>query len=442
MLTRFLQRLLNFSYGAYTLLTLFWEANMFMTPTSVEVPRQLSSPIGLLTVRRELRDRISLTAIILVLFAVALFAGTAVFVGRSVLTSYQGQQRLLGVTEIQSRRIEEQDKQIASLNQRIAQIDQQITAPRDRSPDLNDAERSSVRALALAPKLWAQYGDGICLIAGSFELVEPGTGRPLRHPETEENTVESLLVIGIGQQLTYEGKGRIFEREFEATGFHVGNGFVLTNHHTASEPWMADRRTQFLIETTGAKPRLKHLLAYFPKHGQPIPLKLKSTSKTDDLAVCELQSKTIPSGIPSLPLDKESRALEIGIPVVTMGHPTGPDRFLSLLPEKEAAALMDQYGTSLTTLLDQLAKRKLIRPLMTQGHITDLYKNRIVFDAMTTQGSSGTPVFGETGKVIGVSFAVVVDNTASNFAVRIQRAIEQLRIAGWTAHDNEGSITP
>ena len=94
--------------------------------------------------------------------------------------------------------------------------------------------------------------------------------------------------------------------------------------------------------------------------------------------------------------------------------------------------MMDQYGASLTSLLDQLAKRKLIRPLMMQGHITDLYKNRIVFDATTSQGSSGTPMFGETGKVIGVSFAVLVDDTASNFAVAIQGAIEQLRMAGWT----------
>lgn len=373
----------------------------------------------------------SLTATVLVLLAITLFAGTMVFLVRSVLTSYEGRQRLLGVMETQDRRDEDQDKQLASLNERIGRIDQQIAGLGEIKPDLNDAERASVRALALAPQLWTRYGDGVCLIAGSFELVEPSTRRPLRYPETEADTAESLLVIGLGQQLTYEGNGRIFEREFEATGFYVGGGYVLTNHHIAIEPWAADRYTQFLIETTGAQPRLKHLLAYFPNHSQPIPLKLKSTSKTDDIAVCALQSKTIPSRIPSLPLDMESGKLEIGKSVVTMGYPRGPDRLLALLPEKEAVALMDQYGASLTNLLDQLAKRKLIRPLMTQGHITDLYRNRIVFDAMTTQGSSGTPMFGENGKVIGMSFAVLVDDTASNFAIRIQGAIEQLRRAGW-----------
>ena len=402
-----------------------------MTPTSVGVPH-IPSRNPLLTLRQELIERMGLTAVVLVLFAITLFAGTIVFLVRSALTSYEGQQRLLGVTETQSRRIDEQDKQLASLSERIMQIDRQIADLSDIKPDLNDAERSSVRASALAPQLWARYGDGVCLIAGSFELVEPDTSRPLRYPELERDTAESLLVIGLGQELTYEGNGRIFEREFEATGFHVGSGFVLTNRHIAVEPWVADRRTQFLIENNGARPRLKHLLAYFPGHAQPIPLKLKSSSKTDDIAVCALQSKTIPSQIPSIPLETESGKLEVGKSVVTMGYPTGPNRLLALLPEEEATGLMDQYGAALTSLLDQLAKRNLIRPLLTQGHITDLYKNRIVFDATTTQGSSGTPMFGETGKVIGMSFAVLVDDTASNFAVGIQGAIEQLRRAGWT----------
>jgi S1-C subfamily serine protease len=371
-----------------------------------------------------------------VLVAVIFVAGTAVFLIRSVLTTYEGDQKNMDVTATQSSRIENVDKQLASLHERIDRIERQIARPKHTDSDLTDSDRSSVRALTLGPKLWSAYRDGICLIAGSYILVEPGTGRPLRYPEVEEDTVESLLVIGTGRQLTYEGKGAIFEREFEATGFYVGSGYVLTNHHIAHEPWAADRRTQFYIESTGATPRLKHLLAFFPGQRQPIPLTLKSSSKNDDIAVCALQSKTIPTGIPALPLDKESITPEIGKPVVTMGYPSGPDRLLALLPEKEAEGLINEYGVSLTSLLDQLAKRRLIRPMMTQGHIRDLYKNRIVVNAMTTQGSSGTPMFGETGQVIGVTFASLADDPTSNFAVGIHSAIEQLRIAGWTAPDN------
>ncbi|HET8669694.1 MAG TPA: hypothetical protein VFM05_03420, partial [Candidatus Saccharimonadales bacterium] len=95
---------------------------MSTTSTSVVAPPHIPSRNGLHRFRRGRIERISLTATILVLFAVTLFVGTAVFLVRSLLPSYEGQQRLLGVTETQSRRIEEQDKHIASINERISQI--------------------------------------------------------------------------------------------------------------------------------------------------------------------------------------------------------------------------------------------------------------------------------------------------------------------------------
>ena len=407
-----------------------------MAPISVEAPRHFARRNKLFGLRRRLVERIRLTTTILVLVTVILVSGTAVVLVRSFLTAYEGQQKMLGVAATQTSRIQEFDKQLATLHERIDRIEQQIARSKDVNSDLKDSDRSNVRPLASPAELWATYGNGVCLIAGSYILVEPRTGRPLRYQEVEEGTAESLLIIGTGRQLTYEGDGAIFEQEFEGTGFHVGDGYVLTNHHIVLEPWAADRRAQYYIESTGATPRLKHLLAYFPGQRQPIPLTLKSSSKTDDVAVCALQSKTIPSGIPALPLDKESGTLEIGNPLVMMGYPSGPDRLLALLPENEAVGLMNQYGASLTSLLEQLAKRKLIRPMMTQAHVRDMYKNRIIVGAMTTQGSSGTPMFGETGKVVGVTFASLADDPTANFAAGIQSAIEQLRIAGWTAPDN------
>jgi S1-C subfamily serine protease len=407
-----------------------------MAPISIEAPRHVARRNKLFGLRRRLVERIRLTATIFVLVAVIFVVGAAVFLVRPIVMAYEEQQRKLDVTATQTSRIEEFDKQLATLHERIDRIEQQIARSKDINSDLKDSDRSSARPLASPSKLWATYGDGICLIAGSYILVEPSTGRPLRYSEVEEDTAESVLIIGTGRQLTYEGKGAVFEQEFEGTGFHVGSGYVLTNHHIVLEPWAADRRAQFYIESTGATPRLKHLLAYFPGQRQPIPLTLKSSSKTDDVAVCALQSKTLPSGIPALPLDKESGTLEVGNPLVMMGYPSGPDRLLALLPEKEAEGLMNEYGASLTSLLAQLAKRKLIRPIMTQAHIRDMYKNRIIVGAMTTQGSSGTPMFGERGKVVGVTFASLADDPTANFAAGIQSAIEQLRIAGWTAPDN------
>ena len=76
---------------------------MFMTPTSVAAPRHIRSRRGLRMLRRELNEKIGLAALVFVLFAVTLFAGTTVFLVRSVLTSYDDHQVMPGVTETQSR---------------------------------------------------------------------------------------------------------------------------------------------------------------------------------------------------------------------------------------------------------------------------------------------------------------------------------------------------
>jgi hypothetical protein len=68
---------------------------------------------------------------------------------------------------------------------------------------------------------------------------------------------------------------------------------------------------------------------------------------------------------------------------------------------------------------------------MTQGNITALDVRRIAYDARTAEGGSGSPLFGQTGRVIGVNFAVFTENQASNFAVPIRYAVTLLERSGW-----------
>ena len=74
-------------------------------------------------------------------------------------------------------------------------------------------------------------------------------------------------------------------------------------------------------------------------------------------------------------------------------------------------------------------------PLTTQGAITDKDPRRIVHDAKTAEGGSGAPLFGQSGKVIGVNFGVFTENTAANMAVPVRYAVEILRKAGWKPAD-------
>src|SRR5260370_13015282 len=72
--------------------------------------------------------------------------------------------------------------------------------------------------------------------------------------------------------------------------------------------------------------------------------------------------------------------------------------------------------------MSQLAAQKLIRPTTTQGHIVDVLQDKIVYDAATTSGGSGGPLFNRSGKVIGVDFAVLKGFGGSNLAEPVRYA--------------------
>jgi len=105
---------------------------------------------------------------------------------------------------------------------------------------------------------------------------------------------------------------------------------------------------------------------------------------------------------------------------------------LALLDENDARQIQARYGT-VESQLSFLAQTKHIQPLTTQGNITDLDANKIVYDARTAEGGSGAPLFGPSGRVIGVSNSIFTENNATNFAVPIRHAVALLERAGWTA---------
>src|SRR5437660_7370485 len=186
---------------------------------------------------------------------------------------------------------------VAQQAQLVAQREQ-LQHANDQLTEVVKSNKQVLDTLSLGEMLRVNYGGGVCLISGSFMFVEQGTGRQLRYPETQTN--ESGETIQNGNEsatLTPEGNGAVAEFEFVGTGFYVGDGFVMTNRHVA-QPWLADERAQSLSSSVKGQPRLKKLNAYFPDHPQPIPLKFKTAGRRDDLAVCILDTKDAPTGIP------------------------------------------------------------------------------------------------------------------------------------------------
>jgi S1-C subfamily serine protease len=321
---------------------------------------------------------------------------------------------------------------IAEQQQRLIDQQAQLQKNNDLLGKVADSTDRLSKTISLGEMLRVNYGPGICLIFGSYTFVEAGTGRPLRMPETQTNENGNTVQNGTDQpELTPEGNGQIAEYPFVGTGFHTGDGYVLTNRHVV-QPWLADDRAQSLTSTVNGKPRLKKLIAFFPDSSQPITLKYKQAATGEDLAVCTIDPKDLPAKLPVLPLESADNSVAVGRIVVTMGYPSGPERLLAMLPEDEARGIQSRYG-SYDSLLTYLAQTKHIHPLTTQGNITDLDTHRIVYDARTGEGGSGGPLFGPSGRVIGITFAIFTENPASNFAVPIHYAISLLERSGWTS---------
>lgn len=321
---------------------------------------------------------------------------------------------------------------IARQQAELAAQQEQLRTANERLGEVIKSNKDVLRTISLGENLRVSYGAGVCLISGSYMFVESGTGRPLRFPETKSN--ESGATVQNGNEepvLTPEGNGTVAEYEFVGTGFHVGDGFVITNRHVV-QPWLADERAQSLSSTVNGQPRLRKLVAYFPGNAQPLTLKYKQSAAGQDVAVCTVDQKDLPAKIPVLPLDRGSDSVAVGRIVVTMGYPSGPDRLLAMLEPSEAQGIQNRYSST-EALLAYLAQTKHIQPLTTQGNITDLDAKRIVYDARTGEGGSGGPLFGPSGRVIGITFAIFTENNASNFAVPIHFATGLLEKAGWIA---------
>src|SRR5687768_3382540 len=236
---------------------------------------------------------------------------------------------------------------IADQGTQLGQMRDQVSRTNDQLTNISDRTKALTDSLSLAVKLRSEYGAGVCLIAGSYYFVESGTGRPLRYAEAQMNDSGSAVQSGAPESLTPEGNAAIAEYEFVGTGFHVGNGFVMTNRHIV-QPWIADDRAQSI--SLKAQPRLKRLIAYFPESTQAIPLKFKAAAQRDDLAVCLLDLPELPEKLPVLPLETDPDAVAVGKTVVMMGYPSGPDRLLALLDDAESRGIQQRYGTPMAQL--------------------------------------------------------------------------------------------
>ena len=217
--------------------------------------------------------------------------------------------------------------------------------------------------------------------------------------------------------LTLEGRGPEVKLDVFGTGFLAGaGGRLITNRHVA-EPWWKNDELNDLTGQ-GFQPEISTIRAYFPGDPRAFHAEIQDISKETDLATMRVDLQDLKRAI--LSIDGGQAAAATGEPIVVMGYATGLAAILARTDEDTAQQILARSGGDVSQVLDDLAHRNLIHPLITQGHIGDILPDKIVFDAQTTSGGSGGPVFNQRGKVIGVTYAVLKGFGGSNFGIPIR----------------------
>ena len=266
------------------------------------------------------------------------------------------------------------------------------------------------------------YGPSICLLHVVVQFHDHDSGQLIRFsadangkPQVDDKGMASLET---------EGNGPPLEVDVFGTGFLIAHdGRLLTNHHVA-EPWWSDEELKQLLDR-GAVAFAASYTAYFPGTSEGIAAKVDRISTDADLATLKLLSPA-PPHITLLQLDDRKDASITGDAVVLIGYPAGIDGILARAGADVAKGVAEN-AHEVTQVVSRLAAQRLIRPTTTQGHIGDVLKDKIVYDAATTSGGSGGPLFNRDGKVIGVNFAMLSDFGGSNLAIPIRYANELMK---------------
>ena len=274
----------------------------------------------------------------------------------------------------------------------------------------------------IAETIVKSYGSSVCLLHVVVEFLDRGTGKPLLI--AVDQLGKPLLDDKGNVQLDIDGSGPHLQLDVFGTGFLVRkDGRLLTNHHVA-EPWWGNDELKPLVEN-GAKPYALSYRAYFPGKADGFSARLDRISSQADVATLRLDG-AMPPQAALLDLDDHSDASVAGESVVLIGYPTGIEGILARAGS-EAAQRIAGSTSNVPQIVSRLAQENLIRPTTTQGHIGDVLKDKIVYDAATTSGGSGGPLFNHRGKVIGVNFAILNGFGGSNLAVPVRYANELLR---------------
>jgi serine protease Do len=332
---------------------------------------------------------------------------------RSRLTVEEAQQNPSLTNDSQRLQLKKQSQdlrsQIAAGNaENTAALQSQLSAVEDRLQRLETEGK-------VAQTIIQSYEPSVCLIHVVVGFRDRITGLNLRYsgltsggePVTDDHNNPLVGVTGDGPEVHLDVFG---------TGFLVSDkGQILTNHHVA-EPWWDNDDLKEMTQQ-GVEPVAAEMTVYFPGMDHGVAVSTEKISTDADVAL--LKGNFSKSKIKEITFADGHGSAVSGRPVVLLGYPTGIDAILARTGQDTLQSIATATKGDPKQVMEELARRHLIRPVVTQGHIGDVLPDKIIYDAQTTSGGSGGPLFNSEGKVIGINFAMVRDFGGSNFAIPI-----------------------
>lgn len=267
------------------------------------------------------------------------------------------------------------------------------------------------------------YESSVCLIHVVLAFAEHSTGSRLHYagvnsdgaPTTDDHNNPLLSLTGAGPEVHLD----VFGTGFVASA----SGQIVTNHHVA-EPWWQDDDLKEMLDQ-GLEPVIVEMTAYFPGIPHGLAITTQKISSEADVAV--LKANISGLGVKQIALADGRRSAVSGGPVVLLGYPTALNAILARAGTETLQSIATASKGDPNQVMEELARRNLIRPITTQGHIGDVLSDKIVYDAQTTSGGSGGPLFNDQGRVIGINFAMVREFGGSNFAIPVGYAESLLK---------------
>jgi S1-C subfamily serine protease/DNA-binding NarL/FixJ family response regulator len=310
--------------------------------------------------------------------------------------------------ELQKKSEELRSQIASSKTQEASALQSQLAAVNNRLQKLETEGK-------VAQTIIQAYEPSVCLIHVVIAFRDHVTGLNLHYagmtasgePTTDEHNNPLLSLTGSGPEVHLDVFG---------TGFLASaSGQILTNHHVA-EPWWQNDDLKELLDQ-GLAPVVAEMTAYFPGVPHGITINTEKISSAADVAV--VKGNVSELGIKQIALADGKGSAVSGGPVVLLGYPTALNAILARANAETLQSIATASKGDPKQVMEELARRHMIRPVTTQGHIGDVLPDKIVYDAQTTSGGSGGPLFNNEGKVVGINFAMVREFGGSNFAIPV-----------------------